>query len=169
MHPGQKAAIIIVLAVILVFGVLTGAAYFKKHGTSGGAATASENGPAASPAANSPAPPAAQPYATYTPPAQPAYTPPPQPVVRRPPAQQGGWNAQNLAGTTWAVGTVYGNIIVTLNAGGSASASTPMGPVNGTWRATGNSLTVSAMGQSYTCRIQGWQIIAQDGIPITQL
>lgn len=169
MHSGQKAAIAIVLVAILLVGVLTGAAYLKKHGAAGDAAVESEGTAAANPDVNSSTPAAAtQPYVPYTPPPQPAYTPP-QPAARRPPAQQGGWNAQNLAGTTWAVGTVYGNIIVTLNAGGSASASTPMGPVVGTWRATGNSLTVSAMGQSYTCRIQGWQIIAQDGVPITQM
>lgn len=165
MHPGQKAAIAIVLVVVLLFGLLTGAAYFKKHAAGDVAAVAVGGASVPPPAVNA----QPQPYVPNALPPQPAYTPPQQPVQARPPAQQGGWNAQNLTGTTWAVGTAYGNLIVTLNAGGTASASTPMGPVSGTWSASGNSLTVAAMGHSYTCRIRGWKIIAQDGIPITQL
>lgn len=168
----MRIALTIVGVLILLMGGLTLLAALaqqdkaaeSKGGTAEGTA-APQPGP--QPQASPPSPAPFQPV--QPPPQQPPPQQPPPPRPRPQPQQPQGWNAQNLAGTAWAVGTQYGNFIVHLQPGGQAIASTPMGTVVGNWRATGNSLTVSAMGQSYTCRIQGWQIIAGDGFPITKV
>ena len=176
MSRGMKTALIILGLFVLVIAGLTTAASLARQESASAAAgdpsRAPDAPPAPAPTLSAPAPPPVPQYMPLAaPPPQPMPQPMPQYQPPQPPRpqQQGGWNAQNLAGTTWAVGTPYGNIIVSLLPGGQATASTPMGPVTGTWNASNKSLTVSAMGKSYTCRIQGWQIIAQDGIPITQM
>ncbi len=175
MNPGMRIALTMIAAVVLLAGILTLVALLANRGaaggrTSGATPSTAESAPkqaAPQPGGATALQPGSMPYA----PVQAAPQPMPQPPLPRPVAQQQpqGWNAQNLPGTAWAVGTRYGNFIVHLQPGGQAMASTPMGNVIGTWSAAGNNLTVSAMGQSYTCRIQGWQIIAGDGFPIKKV
>ncbi|MBP8129996.1 MAG: hypothetical protein KA184_10510 [Candidatus Hydrogenedentes bacterium] len=171
MNPGLRIALTIAGVLILVFCALTLLAVLAKQhraeeSANGAPQTAAD---AAVPQPGSPPQSIPPPAPAFQPVPQSPQPPPPAPPPRRAPQQPQGWNAQNLVGTAWAVGTQYGNFIVHLQPGGQAIASTPMGTVVGNWRASGNNLTVSAMGQSYTCRIQGWQIIAGDGFPITKV
>lgn len=70
------------------------------------------------------------------------------------------WNAGNLPGTAWNAG----GYTINLDAGGVASANTPIGAVSGTWTVSGSTLTVSAMGRTINAQIAGDQILV-DGKP----
>ena len=75
-------------------------------------------------------------------------------------------NAQTLAGTVWEVS----GFEIQLNPDGQAVAPrTPLGfGVTGTWTVSGNTLTVSALGRSISCEIQGDQLVYQ-GKPIRRI
>lgn len=73
------------------------------------------------------------------------------------PNQPPYWNASNLPGTAWNAG----GYTINLDAGGVASASTPIGLVSGTWTVNGSTLTVSAMGRTINAQISGDQILVE--------
>lgn|GEM_PF-939715 len=100
----------------------------------------------------------------------PTAAPPPQPYQQTveqyaPPPQQpqGPPPPMNLANTAWTLNhPQYGSITIELYAGGQAQATggqIPF-PIQGTWKQRGNSLTVTAMGQTITAEVQGDQVVA---------
>ncbi|HOJ69966.1 MAG TPA: hypothetical protein PK379_08740 [Candidatus Hydrogenedentes bacterium] len=110
-------------------------------------------------------PPAAMPGAVAAAPQAPAYAPAP--------AAMPALDANSLVGTMWEVGTPYGKVTVTLNAGGQAVATHPMiGSVPGTWTVQGNQViaNANAMGRNLTvaCQIQGNQLFL-NGQPVRRL
>lgn len=168
MPQGLKIALFVVVFIAVLFGALTLAAMMARENKEKAGGTEAAEKPASPvPVTPPPASPMNIPQLPQSAPQQ-QYVPP-QPVIMQQQMQGQEWNAQNLAGTGWAVGTQYGTFIIYLNPGGRAQASTPMGVVEGTWRVSGKSLTVAAQGQSYTCTIQGDQIIAGDGFPIKRI
>ncbi|MBI2432658.1 MAG: hypothetical protein HYV26_07300 [Candidatus Hydrogenedentes bacterium] len=74
-------------------------------------------------------------------------------------------NVQNLVGTVWSVKGFQ----ATFGPGGQLSvAGTPLGTVSGTWAVSGATVTVSALGQTYTLQVSGNQLLA-DGQPIQRI
>jgi len=114
-------------------------------------------------AAHSPSPQSAT-ETPATPPPQPYQQPMTQSQPPPPPQQpQGPPPPMNLANTAWALShPEYGNITIELFPGGQAQATggqIPF-PIQGTWKQRGNSLTVTAMGQTIKAEVQGDQVVA---------
>lgn len=84
--------------------------------------------------------------------------PPPAPRKPQPPPPP-----MNLANTAWTIShPQYGEVTVELFGNGQAIAQggqIPI-PIQGTWVQRGNSLTVSAMGQTISAQLQGDQLVA---------
>lgn len=148
MGTGPKIAIgAVVIIILLVVGlpIVAGLANQPQE-ASGQPNDTAQTGTAT----DSPAPATVQPQVT------------PQPQQPQGPQQ---WTQQNLGGTAWSifVPQVNSSIVIQLNPGGSATANTPMGAVQGNWNVSGNRLNVSAMGQQVSCIIQGWRIYLPTG------
>lgn len=114
-------------------------------------------------AAPSSAPASAPSAAAETPVTPPPPQPYPQPLAPPPPPPQGPPQPMNLANTAWTIDhPQYGSITIELYAGGQAQATggqIPF-PIQGTWKQRGNSLTVTAMGQTINAQVQGDQVVA---------
>lgn len=151
MKTGPKIALGLVLVVLILAGsvpILAGLAN-QQGAAKDESSTAASDGAASS----------RQPAAVQQPRPQPAQQP--QPVYQPPQPQQ--WTRETLEGTAWSVRTPQGNITVSLNPGGQAIANTPYGPVQGNWSVSGNQVRMSAMGQSVTCYIKGWELALPSG------
>ncbi|HNR33609.1 MAG TPA: hypothetical protein PKO36_00415 [Candidatus Hydrogenedentes bacterium] len=114
--------------------------------------------------------PAVAPVAAPPPPMETPLAPPPQPFQQplaqpSPPPQepQGPPPPMSLANTAWTINhPQYGAITIELYPGGQAQATggqIPF-PIQGTWKQRGNSLTVTAMGQTINAQVQGDQVVA---------
>ncbi len=95
------------------------------------------------------------------------------PPAPAPAAQPPLLNASNLANSSWQMQVSGMNVTVDLLPGGQAVAKgTPLGNINGSWRVSGDTLTVTAsvMGQTRTqnAKIVGNQIMI-DGQPATRV
>lgn len=154
MNKGLLIGFGVVVALVLAFPLL--AAFVKQARESGGNAGTGRAAPAQD---------ERRPADARQEPRQPA----PQPAA---PAQAPMLNAQNLVGTTWAVNTEMGRVLINLQAGGVAIAQHPLvqqltgqDSIQGTWSVSGSQLhaAVTAMGQTQriVCEIRGDRIFYQ--------
>jgi hypothetical protein len=161
-----KIAIVIIILFVIGFPLIGQVMKSDQAAQSTDAAKATEKAPARKggpvlppmPKANGPMQPMQQPGQQ---PMQPMLPPRPQGPQGPPPL-----DPRSLEGSVWSAegATIY------LFAGGKATAQHPALPtqIEGTWSVNGNTLTVSAMGQSMSATINGNQIIAQ-GKQITRI
>ena len=153
--------VVLVLVGIPVLGNLAG------KGNSASTAPATDSGKpgksAAKPAPGTPPPP--QQFAQAPQPMQQQPPPPPQQMPQRPQPQRPAAPPppMDLTGTAWTLSTPQvGEVTVEFFAGGAAVAQGPNIPmrVQGTWQQNGNSVVLSAMGQTITAQLNGNQLMA---------